>query len=64
MIENCEMACSYVCMNTKIYIFHIYMKNIIFFLQENFEDYLQTGAFFASILSSTSLNDLYVVFKI
>lgn len=40
------------------------MKNIIFFLQENFEDYLQTGAFFASILSSTSLNDLYVVFKI
>lgn len=48
----------------KKYVFHIYMKNATFFLQENFEDYLQTNAFFASILSSTSLNNLCAVFRI
>lgn len=54
-------------MNIKVCIFHIYIcreKNIAFFLQENFSDCLQTSAFLASILSSTSLNNLCVVLEI
>lgn len=48
----------------KKYVFHIYMKNPTFFLQENVEDCLQTNVFFSSILFSTSLNSLCAVFRI